>query len=409
MQITGLNAQSINAIADSGRLFSSTAEVVVYTETAATTFVQQKITKLTHQMRQHAVFSKDVGKRVFKDHRDCNTKGKSLGAAILSKFPTRATTSPWTKDSWNSCRVVDTFVVTETGPILIIALYGCHQGIADHELRNETLLREAATRATMIRCPTVLVGDINCDIQFLAAWDLMQQEGWKDGAVAQHYIDGLPIQMTFKDTSRLDYVLFNDLAAPAFQRFFLSDQAETDHRSVNAVFDWGALPKQAWTFQMPTDIRDAGFSSAEIQHAYLPARSRTRLEACLQTGNVEEVWESVCLAFEDSMSFALQRKTGDPMNKKFRGRGRGAFLKKPYLEYRTPRSRHGEFQPSGDEDNVILRQRIRQIRRLETFLAQTKAAGALTDTERKNLVFQEASRTWRAILNSSGFPVSFQH
>ncbi|CAE7571190.1 unnamed protein product [Symbiodinium sp. CCMP2592] len=409
MQITGLNAQSINAMADNGRLLSSTAEVVVYTETAATTFVQQKVTKLAHQARKHVTFGKDVGKRVFKDHRDCNTKGKSSGAAILSKFPLRATTTPWTEEAWKSCRVADSFIITETGPILVIALYGCHQNIPDAEAKNEALLREAAARSRLIRCPTVLVGDINCDIDALAAWSLMQQEGWKDGAAMQHCMDGLPIQKTFKDISRLDYILYNDLAAPAFRSFFVSEQAETDHRSVSAIFDWGALPKEISSFRMPMDLRDAGLSSAEVQHAYLPAGSRARLESSLHCGDVEEIWSAFCQGFEDSMSFALQRKNGACLDKKFRGRGKGYFNKQPYLEHRTPRARHGEFQPSGDDDNVVLRQRIRQIRRLETYVAQSKARNALADPGRTELATQAAHRTWRAILCSSGFPASFQH
>ena len=286
LRISALNVQSLNGFLDDGRFLQGDTDIAVFTETAATTFVQQKATKVAHSAGRHLVTSKPVQKRSFVDGRDCITKGRASGAVILSKLPTRPLYTKWTCDNWDSARVVDTFVLTPVGAVYICAVYGFHQGLPDADLRNEDLLREAGQRASQVECPAILLGDLNMDIQALLAWQLLEDRGWQDAAVWQQRKDGNPPQPTFKEETRIDYILVNAKAAIALQSFDVSMQPETDHRSVSAVFDWSVLPRDVTTFRMPVDAANLGLEDEELIHAYAPSRLQRHVEEASQGSDV---------------------------------------------------------------------------------------------------------------------------
>ncbi|CAE7360715.1 unnamed protein product, partial [Symbiodinium sp. CCMP2456] len=402
MQVCGLNVQSLNAMADDGRLLGSEADVVVCSETSATSYVQQKVQKIVYKNKRHVVFSKAVDRRVFSDNRHCVTKGQAQGTAILSKYPTRPALSPWPSHIWDTSRMTDCFVITEAGPVHIIAVYGYHQGFSDFQAKNEELLRQAIARANLIKSPAIIIGDINCAVPDLAVWDQMRNLGWRDAALTQQERDGKPLQMTYKDISRLDYIIYNGLAAPAFSGFFTSAQAETDHRTVNAIFDLGSVPTTSCVFPMPSDLRELGVQPHQLQHAYVPAGVRCKLEQALQSDDMDAIWATFCEAFEHT---AAQLNQGEP-NKKFFGRSKGAF-RQCQNSAPTPRARLGEFQPSGDETNKVLRQRIRQIRRLETYTAQCLALQRRSGQEADPATDADCKSTWNAIVHSTGFAGPF--
>ena len=394
--VSGTNAQSLNAFCDDGRLTSPHAEVLVYTETAATEFVQIKAKKLAHAANQHAVFSKAVRKRSFQDGRDCNTKGEAKGSAIVSKCPVRPTFSAWSTEAWDTARINDCYLITDSGNVLVIAMYGLHQGLPNAEEANQ------------VRCPALIVGDLNCDLQQLNAWHAMVQAGWSDAALVQQQLDGLPAANTYKDVSRLDYVLMNDLARFAFRRFYLSPQDEADHRTVNAEFDWSGIPKQCKTFRMPLDAAQLDIPVAEMQHAYIPAKALDILDIAIRKGDIEEAWGAFCKAYEDGISFAMD-KLGKRPPKTFLGRGIECFTRQGLLHRPSPAARTGEFQPSGDDDTVQLRQRFRQIRRFEAYIQQCKSLRRPElDDDRRAKVQQASCETWLAICNSAGFQMPFR-
>ncbi|CAE7903907.1 unnamed protein product [Symbiodinium microadriaticum] len=409
LRISALNVQSLNGFLDDGRFLQGDTDIAVFTETAATTFVQQKATKVAHSAGRHLVTSKPVQKRSFVDGRDCITKGRASGAVILSKLPTRPLYTKWTCDNWDSARVVDTFVLTPVGAVYICAVYGFHQGLPDADLRNEDLLREAGQRASQVECPAILLGDLNMDIQALLAWQLLEDRGWQDAAVWQQRKDGNPPQPTFKEETRIDYILVNAKAAIALQSFDVSMQPETDHRSVSAVFDWSVLPRDVTTFRMPVDAANLGLEDEELIHAYAPSRLQRHVEEASQGSDVDAAWEAFVSAYEGAVAYAAYNKFQRSLPKHFFARGKGVFHKTPFLEPPVPTARLGEFQPTGDETNVVLRQRIRQIRRLATYAAQVEAMNkhpAGTDLWIRADIARK--RTWRAILVAPGFAGSFQ-
>ncbi|CAE7817828.1 unnamed protein product [Symbiodinium sp. CCMP2592] len=405
---SAVNAQSLNAFVEDGRVTSNHADVLVFTETAATTYVQQKTLKAVRKAGRHAVFSKPAGKRVFTDHRECVTKGEAKGAAVVSTVPLRASFSKWPDNIWESARVADTFLVLGGSLVLVIALYGYHQGLQDAAAKNEELLRAAAHKASLVRCPALIMGDLNCDIDTMVAWDAMKQAGWTDAAALQSQRDGMPMQNTFQETSRLDYVLLNDLALPAFKFFGVSAEAESDHKAVHATFQWDNIPQYIHTCRSPKDSSSSGLTATELQEAYVPAKHIDKIHRALLQEDVEEAWISFSKAFEDAVSFSVESKGHSKPGKNFYGRGRAVFLKQKMCQDPPKMARQGEFQPSGDDSTLQLRQRIRQIRRFQAFLGQVGAASRAADQEAKQRATLASRQTWTAICNAAGFSPCFR-
>ncbi|CAE7621051.1 RTase [Symbiodinium sp. CCMP2592] len=409
MKITGLNAQSLNSFLDDKRFLASQADVTVFSETCATHFVEQKATKVAHAAGKHVCFGKPVPKRTFKDHRDCATKGKAQGVAILSECPMRRPCQTWSDDSWDTCRVTDSFLLTQSGMIRIFAFYGFHQGHDEADIKNESLLREIASRASSIDVPTVIVGDFNCALQDLAVWEDMCHCGWKDSALVMQQWTGDPPAMTFGEISRLDYVVFNSKAAPAFRDMYLSLQPETDHKSITAVFDWSALPSQIKQYRMPMDIAKLDLQPHTILHADPLESTLYGLDKAIASGDTDNAWLTFCSTYESTIDQLLQKTSGVPLRQSFQRRGKATFSAGPVAHLPTSRARSGEFQPTGDESTILLRQRVRQIRRLETFFAQKRRLETVElDQAAVDKLHNATIMTWRSILAATGFGTSFR-
>ncbi|CAE7670465.1 unnamed protein product [Symbiodinium sp. CCMP2456] len=408
MTISALNVQFLNGFLEEGR-FIQDVDVAVYSETAATSFVQQKATKVAHSSGRHLVRSKAVANRSFADGRLCVTKGQASGTAILSTLPTRPVRSAWTPECWNTGRVVDSFILTSVGMVYICAVYGLHQGLPDANLHNEDILREVGQRASLLNCPAIILGDLNTDIQGLLAWQILQDQGWQDAALWQEFKDGNPPANTYKEETRIDYILVNATAAMALRSFSVSMQPETDHKSVSAVFDWSVLPTKIQHFRMPSEVTVSGLSEDELRHAYVPSFLLARLRDALEAQDVDSAWNFFAEAYEGAVAYATQNKTGQQLPKSFYARAKGRLHEAPHVETQVPYARLGEFQPTGEETNLTLRQRIRQVRRIATYAAQSEAMHRYhpgTDLwQRANVARQ---KTWAAVVSSSGFSGPFQ-
>ena len=405
--IAALNVQSLNAFVDDGRFCNDLYDVTIYTETAATLFVQQKATKVAHGKGRHLMCSKPAAKRNFTDNRDCNTKGQPRGAAILSALPARPMAQQWSAASWDTSRVVDSILVHQHGYIVVVAVYGFHQGLPDADLHNEELLREAVQRTMAHDCPALIVGDLNCNLQEMAVWQDMLDSGWNDAALVQQSRDGHEPQKTYKEVSRIDYVLFNNKALPAFQWLTVSAQPETDHKTLVAQFDWSALPEMRYVFKSPVNVDHIPMDKQRLLDAYVPAAYREKLQAALCQGDPQQAWNTFCQAYEATLEFLQQDDPATSFGARFKGRGQLRFRKEKTLGP-VRKARHGEFNPSGDEVTLTLRQRIRQIRRLETYISQAKRLEQMSYLDPGWSRLQSATlATWTSILRSTGFHGSF--
>ena len=140
-----------------------------------------------------------------------------------------------------------------------------------------------------------------------------------------------------------------------------------------------------------------------------PCASQSRLERSLQQPGTCQAWQQFCRTYEDTVDQALFCNTGQRLLQKFRGRGQPKFVAKHASQIQTKAARHGEFHASGDESTVLLRQRIRQIRRIQTYVGQRKRLEQvhLSATDRTRL--QDACcATWRSVYSANGCAPNFR-
>ena len=213
------NVASMNLILQEQRLRDLPEQLCIFAETAATAETQDRLVKAASALRRHTVMTPPSPPRHFSDGRICPSKGQADGVAIVSRCPLRGAMELLPRELQESRRVTQTVAHTECGPVLFIGIYGYHQGLPEGMARTDELLRTVASRADRLGLPTVILGDLNFTPDTLDVWPDMRQAGWTDAAELQSSADGQDMQMTFRETSRIDVVLFNDKARPAFRTY----------------------------------------------------------------------------------------------------------------------------------------------------------------------------------------------
>ena len=109
-----------------------------------------------------------------------------------------------------------------------------------------------------MQMPAIICGDLNAPLSELTTWESMQARSWVDAAVLQSARDRIPPRNTYKEATRIDYILMNKYAARAFLSFSVSELPVTDHRQLYADFQWEKVRAFETFWKMPADLRHSG-------------------------------------------------------------------------------------------------------------------------------------------------------
>ena len=402
--LAALNVQALSAFVSDRRILDTSSDIRVFSETAATAHVIDQARKVLLPKGQSLVATEPCPKRSFADGRTSNLKGTAEGVMIVSTRPLRPVRREWSQYARESRRVVDTYVVNDDAMIYVAGIYGHHQGHQGFAEENNKLLSEVLERASARSGPAAILGDVNMCIEDLAIWAQMRSMGWVDLAVHQASIDGAAPSPTFGEISRLDYVLVNPLLLQQFQSFQVSTQPETDHKTVWASFS----QHQSTTIRCPklaNDLRSTQLQPHQLQSCDPLPSLIQKLDSALEDQNVEAAWSSFAAAFEQAADRAARLSGKGPLPTSHRGRGSFHLQNIQAHEPVIKHARHGEFEPSGEESTVKLRQRVRQIRRVSTLVSQLNSIASSEVHSPKTTI--AAADTWRAVVNAKGFQPSF--
>ena len=406
--ITGQNVCSTNAFLTDGRLQDFQDDVCAFTETAATTATMDRAAKRMMRQRRHMVATEPSGLRHFSDGRICPTKGTADGVMLSCRHPVRALTAPVSPEATESRRIVDAICYSDTGPIYIGGIYGWHQGHPDALAKTDRLLLELAARASTMKIPAVILGDFNHVAQQLPCWEELESKGWSDAAMVQSSRDGVPPGNTYLECSRLDAIIMNRLATMAFTRFWLSPVPEGDHRRTFASFDWSSIPSGIRTWSQSADLRMSDIPAAALRASTPSVLQLAHVDDLCSTGRVSEAWDNWCQAFHHVADTASYDTNGCPLPRRFRGHGAGKFRTIATRDQLPRFGRHGDRPGNVGFTSMLLRQRLRQRRRLEALQAQYKGRDRLAPGDPQRIRVHEAiGATWSAILRSTGFEGGF--
>ena len=296
-RVSALNVQSLHCALNENKMQWHSNQVLARSETCATQYVLEKATKAAAARARHCYSSNAVKRRTFKRGTVSESRGESAGTWVSSTSHCRPILTPWPDDISKLWRACDAVIYTPNGPIYMACLYGYHQGFAEASAKTDKILEAVFERSQLLKIPAVVVGDFNSTLENLPVWGCMRERGWQDAAQMHQRRTGVAPVPTFKEVSRIDFIIMNELATRAFIRYEASEMPISDHRMISADFNWQACAAEATIYKMPRDLVQLGIPGQFFAEARVPVAMQLAFDNADASGTVDAMWA----AFIDSM------------------------------------------------------------------------------------------------------------
>ena len=404
--VSTLNVQSLNCALNESRLKVRDQQILALSETCATRSVLDRASKVAALEGYHSVHSDPVANRLFRSGprmgRESEARGKSAGVWLASQCHLRLIHEQWPKEVQDMSRVCDAIVHTDNGPIYVACIYGLHQGLPESRGQTDLIIQTVFQRSELLQLPALIVGDLNAGLDELVTWPLMVERGWSDCAVAHYQKTGILPGPTYKESTRIDYILMNHRASQAFERYYTSDLPASDHRQVYAEFKWSDLQKTETVWRMPRDYQDLGIQGEAFQAAHVSVLQMHKFEVAVKKGDVDKSWELWLQASEQVAASVMQRTQSVPLPKPFIGKLASKFVERNCQPSLVARGRADTLQMPCESAGTSFRQRVRQVRRFDSILAQWRSRSPMNEHRANSM-----KAVWAAIIKAPGFESSF--
>ena len=227
------------------------ATCTVWTETTAPKTVQERCAKRARSLSRFTTLSAAAPKTTAK-----NSTGKpeAMGTMIFTDIPSKDMSMQWDAATFRAARVADSLIQVGAVQVRTIVVYGYHSGISQSLRKNDVLLESVFSTASQFCIPTLVEGDLNCQIDFLPSWEAATRRGFQDMAVLQASAHNKNPDNTCRGISRLDCVLANPRAMQAFACLTVDPAGFTDHAVLTASFTWPTSISRVMQFSMPLDL-----------------------------------------------------------------------------------------------------------------------------------------------------------
>ena len=401
-RVSALNIQALHCALDESKVDWESNDVLALSETCATQYVLDKAAKASAAQGRHAFSSRPVKRRHFKRGTVSEVRGESAGVWISSRVHVRPIELPWPDDIADLCRACDGIIYTPDGLFYLACLYGFHQGYVDASPKTDRILEAIYQRSQLLKLPAIIVGDFNASLDALPVWPHMCEKGWCDAALSHQYRTGQQPAPTYKEVSRIDFIVMNDLAHRSFLSYDASEMPISDHRMISAEFQWDKCKGLSTIYRMPRDFCQLGLEGQEFANAKVPVASQMSFDWAMAHGTIDDAWTQYLLAMEQVATNVVHIHGKGNIPPKFLGKTTCKFVRRNCVPPVIKKGRSDSFQAEVQDSGVQLRQRITQVRRFDAYLAQQHAHTPLS--QRRNRAMYE---TWQAILKSPGFKPGF--
>ena len=189
-------------------------DCMAWSETSATKVQAEHITRQARKAKRFVNFSAFAPAR--SKLQDKGGKLEAVGTLLFSNAFAQNLGSSWEAPIFHTARVSDSLLHLPATQVRVITLYGFHSGMPEAHIKNDRLLACAFAQASHFHVPTLIVGDLNIDLQDMPAWHKARSVGFVDVALRQAAFQQSEPDPTYRGISRLDYVIGNPLAAQAF-------------------------------------------------------------------------------------------------------------------------------------------------------------------------------------------------
>ena len=256
--------------------------------------------------------------------------------------------------------------------------------------------------------PSILLGDINHDLETLDSWKNFQDAGFQSSKDVYKKLYNEQMPPTYQESTTRDLGIFSPEIAPFIQQIAINKiSAFPGHHPV--LFDFlmplGGITKRIW--KVPKDWTELGINKAILEDTYMA------METLQTTGDFETDMRFWSKKVETAVSHTLEkqhaidpRQTHSHLPKQYQGRCLPIKCTEQRFRSFAPKARQGDFEPADEVRSVQASHLLRQIRRLESI--RTRIENLQRCEEIWDKTSEELRLEWSAILRAKGFGQSFE-
>ena len=398
-------------------IISLQQDIVLVSETSAVEDAQRIVAHKLRPAGFSTVWSAPVAPHQTQREHQTTLRGHASGVALLSRFPARKSFVPLEPQVESSARLLESHVRIGHFEIRFFVVYGFPANYQDAGGRNAALLQEVLRRLLACPVPAIIGGDFNTDVTMLPEFAMFQQLGFVEAFQYWQTRTGCLLPPTCKQATRNDTLLLSGSLLPYVQGMRVADDLHyfDSHAPFMTELLLPVAPpcRQSWRKPtswipvLPTSVDLAPIYASyqdQVQAAIHSSRTVDQLDAAFQT------WAAAVEATVDS---AVQTAhAADPLNHPDKAlpraaRGRCAYrpLRKRPLPRSAPAGRCGDYAPPCEAVSIVARAKVRQVRRLSTFVQGLTKAGPSNVIP--GAVRAQLCQEWAAITRGRGYKPNF--
>ena len=388
-------------------LLQLNADAIALAETSATSKVQWETIRDFRAEHHTCLFSSPVDNQKQRLDGDTSMRGQAAGTAVIARVPMRA----YRQDLKPTSQTRIQFVLLQLGSttILLCVLYGFQQNQPQSKENTDKLLQEASSIMLAHPGPSVLLGDINHDLETLDSWKMFMDAGFQSSKDIYEILYKKHMPPTYLESSTRDLGIFSPELIPMIQ------QIKVDRTSVfpghhPVLFDItlpaGGLTKTIW--KIPKNWTELGVNKSILEEMY------SGMEPIRVTGDFPTDISTWSTKVESAVDMALRKQHAiDPrqshsfLPKQYKGRCQPIKCKEQRFRSFAPKARQGDFEPTEEIRSIQCSQLLRQVRRLESIRRRIEKLQTYHDIWEKTN--RELQHEWNVILKAKGFGYSFEN
>ena len=385
--------------------------VTLVSETSATARAQKIIQANLKKSNLKTIWSKPV-----LPYRQSvgETRGLAGGTAIISNYPMRKTLEHLPEDISESDRYTEAIVQISPGYyIFCVALYGAVIGQRYQDSLGITnrLFSVAAQRAVKFQGPSIIVGDLNCDLEKLSLWPSLIKQGWCDTAIKSADINRHPVEMTYDNITRHSYILTSgELRNTLIDCRTVKQHVFSKHPVIKLRLSLPIIIQRNYVWQLPKSFDQYSHDAekATVFAQKLIQNRSDRITTAFENNNIDEASRQWTIIAEETLRNSAVVKESSDFKPKLGHMGRATMkpiqVKSPAIPVmKKPRNDH--FIPNIDQGSVELRRHVKQLHRIQSLASQVRAIAKHFSEVAAN----QAQQLWDSICKAKGFHVNFRY
>ena len=383
--------------------------LLLFAETSATKSIQMQEAAEARREGFSTIFSPPVlPQRLGLD--EDTLRGQATGTAVYSQLPVRISRTIDQSDWFPSGRLLQVFLELGSIEIQVFIIYGFQSNQPKSRARTDLLIHHAIELAGFTNHPTIFAGDFNHSIDCLRSCDQLWQQGYRSANDIFFETTGEHLPHTYKNQTSNDVAIFSPELVPLISDIHVNLQGMfAGHHPLCFRVN---IPQHSFTkhkWHLPNSWIGLTPDPELIDQAYVPMIA----EDGTWNHQIEQDPHSVLFTWskkiEASVHKALKKQHEinpvdfpyDGLPRNFRGRCKPRKLVKTPLHKAVKTAWNGHYTPATDCDNMILRQRTKQIRRIQSL--KHRVISFRPDQ------FDQLWEEWNAIITSTGFKGGFIH